>query len=347
MASDFVRRRRVAQPSDGADTAHDSVAFAAGASRNALLVGSSAAMSRVRELVARIARTNITVLITGETGTGKELVALALHTSSARSARPFLCLNCAALPDTLLESELFGHERGAFTGAHEARPGLLRGCDGGTLFLDEVGDLSLLAQAKLLRAIEAKEVQRLGATQSRAVDFRVVAATNRPLEAMVEAGTFRKDLFYRLNVARVQVPPLRDRLDDLPSLIRHYVRLLNDEFGTQIEGVEDDALARLLHHDWPGNVRELRNLLEATFVACPAPRIRAIDLPEYLRPRSRAGTGATEERDRLISALVSVNWNKSRAAERLCWSRMTLYRKMAKHGVTDPTREEANSAATA
>jgi transcriptional regulator of acetoin/glycerol metabolism len=174
-----------------------------------------------------------------------------------------------------------------------------------------------------------------------------VAATNRPLESMVEQGTFRKDLFYRLNVARIHVPPLRDRLDDLPNLIRHYVRLLNEDFGTHIEGVDDDALERLLHHDWPGNVRELRNLLEATFVACPAPRIRALDLPEYLQPRSRGGVAATDERDRLISALVSVNWNKSRAAERLRWSRMTLYRKMAKYGVTDPTREEPDSAATA
>ena len=302
------------------------------------IVGMSAAMSAVRAWIARVASSRITVLITGETGTGKELVAAAIHRASPRATNRFLCLNCAALPEALVESELFGHERGAFTGASEARAGLLRSCDGGTLFLDEVGDLSLPSQAKLLRVIESKQVPRLGDSRCSPVDLRIVAATNRDLEALVGEGVFRKDLFYRLNVARIHVPPLRERAEDVPALVTACLRVLNREFGAAIERVSDDAMQRLMHHTWPGNVRELRNILETACVTCTGHEIASSDLPSYLRPAAAPSTpahaGATE-RDRLLSALVSVQWNKSRAAVLLNWSRMTVYRKLARYGLTD------------
>ena len=295
------------------------------------IVGNSGAMVRLRHEIVQLARVKCNVLITGDTGTGKELVASAIHLESARAPKRFVCVNCAALPDSLFESELFGHERGAFTGAYQARAGLLEESQGGTVFLDEVGELSLFAQAKLLRVIENKEVQRLGETRSNPMDFRVVAATNRDLERMFAAGHFRSDLFYRLNVARIQVPALRDHIDDLPALVAHYMELLNLEFGRRITGIDEAAMECLAAHSWPGNVRELRNLLESIYVNCTGPAIRKSDLPQQLVTHS----GGDSEKQRLISALASVNWNKSKAARALRWSRMTLYRKLAKYGLSD------------
>jgi len=245
-----------------------------------------------------------------------------------------MCLNCAALPDTLIESELFGYERGAFTGAYEARAGLLRSCDGGTLFLDEVGDLSLQAQAKLLRVIEVKQVPRLGDTRTLPVDFRVVAATNRDLGEMTRDGHFRKDLFYRLNVARIQIPPLRERPDDVAPLIAHCITQLNREFGGAIEGLSPEAARLLQTYSWPGNVRELRNILESAFVTCAGSLIDVHDLPPHLQPPDDQPHRHADERQRLLDALSSVNWNKSKAAGLLKWSRMTLYRKLAKYALS-------------
>jgi transcriptional regulator with GAF, ATPase, and Fis domain len=300
------------------------------------IIGSSAAMSRLRRQIVLVARVSSNILITGATGTGKELVAWAIHLESARSARKFVCVNCAALPEELFESELFGHERGAFTGAYRSRAGLLEGSDGGTVFLDEVGELSLFAQAKLLRVIENKEVQRLGDTRACPVDFRVLAATNRDLERMVDEGQFRRDLFHRLNVARIHIPPLRERKDDLPELVSHYVAVLNEEFGCNMTGVDSEVLGCLLDYAWLGNVRELRNLLEAAYVNAAGPLITRGDLPEQFLSRSGA---PSSERQRLISALASVNWNKSKAAVQMRWSRMTLYRKLAKYGISDADKK--------
>jgi DNA-binding NtrC family response regulator len=311
------------------------------------LVGASPAMSELRAYLGRVAATDSNVLVTGETGTGKELVARLVHDTSRRRDQRMLAINCAAIPEALFESELFGFERGAFTGADTARPGKLELADRGTVFLDEVGDMSLPAQAKILRAIESREVHRIGGRTAVPVDVRIVAATNQDLEALMAERRFRSDLFYRLHVARVHLPPLRERREDLPPLISHYLPELNRRFGRQVEGLTDEALALLLAHDWPGNVRELRNLLEAIFIDVASSRIARVDLPARLRERLRDTAGLPRsERERLVAALFATNWNKSRAAERLQWSRMTLYRKLAKYGLpTEPGgRDEAGAA---
>jgi DNA-binding NtrC family response regulator len=296
---------------------------------------------RMRELqryVARLAAADCPVLITGETGTGKELTAQLIHRNSPRRDRAFACINCAAIPDTLVESELFGHERGAFTGAHEARAGALPAANGGTVLLDEIGEMTPYAQAKLLRVIEGREVQRLGARRPVPLDIRVLAATNQDLEALVAGGRFRKDLYYRLNVARVHLPPLRDRPGDIPALVRHFCRQLGLAVA---DDPADPTLEAFVRNEWPGNVRELRNVLEVIAIASPAGRLSLRDLPPELWPKLRAAAPAAapqpaaepSERDRLLSTLSLTNWNKSRAAAQLRWSRMTLYRKLAKYGI--------------
>jgi DNA-binding NtrC family response regulator len=298
------------------------------------LVGASEAMESIRALLPRLAAAESNVLITGESGTGKELVAECLHRYSPRKERPFVCINCAAIPDSLLESELFGHERGAFTGADAPRDGKLQIADGGTVFFDEIGDMSPYAQAKILRVIENKEIYRLGGRSRILLDVRVVAATNRRLETMVEEGKFRRDLYFRLNVARLNLPPLRERRADLITLINHLLGQLNHRFRREVTGFTRPALDCLLQYDWPGNVRELRNLLEATFVHLTARQISFSDFPEDFRRKFETkGDAATRERESVLSALLATNWNKSRAAERLHWSRMTLYRKMRKYHV--------------
>src|SRR5262249_12014341 len=277
------------------------------------------------------------------TGTGKELAAARIHSLSSRRHARFVSVNCAAIPDGLLESELFGFESGAFTGAAAGRPGLLQMADRGTVFLDEVGDLGLNAQAKMLRAIETREVYPLGGKKPVALDVRLVAATNHNLEAAVDEGRFRKDLYFRLNVVRIHLPPLRERRSDIGVLLDHYLRALNRE-PHGVDGFDDETRDVLEAYDWPGNVRELRNLVEAILVAPPERKVRLADLPEAFRARLRATTGTAAERRRLIDALLAANWNKSRAASLLHWSRMTVYRKMAKHAVvrsTDPRRRRA------
>jgi DNA-binding NtrC family response regulator len=307
-----------------------------GTSGNAELVGESAAMRGVKEYLAKAAASDCNILVTGETGTGKERVAEAIHRRSGRRGRPMVCINCAALPDSLLESELFGHEKGAFTGAHASYEGKLSAADGGTIFLDEIGDMSLQAQAKILRAIEAKEVIRVGGGRANRLDIRIIAATNQDLEGSVAANRFRKDLYYRLNVARIHLPPLRERKEDIPLLLAHYLRELNQRFGGRVQGFTREVAEVLGTYEWPGNVRELKNLLEAIFVDPPGDRIAIEDLPEPFRVHlaSQAGDPASE-RDKLLSALLATNWNKSRAAEELHWSRMTLYRKMAKYRIQE------------
>jgi len=301
------------------------------------LVGDSDAMRGVREYAAKIARGDSTVLLTGETGTGKENLAHFIHANSARRARRFVCINCAALPDGLFEGEMFGYERGAFTGADRAYLGKLALADGGTVLLDEIDELSASAQAKLLRVLESHEVFRLGAQVERTIDIRVIAATNQDLEQLTEQRRFRRDLFFRLNVARVHVPPLRTRCEDIPALIAHYIAEMSSRTGTHIGELAPAALDCLLRYHWPGNVRELRNVVEALFIDPHEERIEIAQLPPNLAPMlTRARESASSERERIVSALCATSWNKCRAAEQLHFSRMTLYRKMAKYGIGVP-----------
>ncbi|WP_158786692.1 sigma-54 dependent transcriptional regulator [Granulicella sp. L46] len=292
------------------------------------MVGASENLSRVKNYMKRVAASDCTVLITGETGTGKELAAEFIHSQSSRRNKPFVCVNCAAIPDPLLESELFGHIRGAFTGADSKRDGLFASAEGGTVLLDEIGDMSLTAQAKILRVLEKKEVSRLGGTQRQKVDIRFLAATNQDLENMTELGTFRRDLYYRLNVARVELPPLRERKDDIHLLVEHYRKLLG---GDEVARISEDCMRHLSRHNWPGNIRELKNVLESIFLHCTSDEAQVDDLPPRLLDTSQEPRLSPDERERLVEALCATRWNKSRAAEKLRWSRMTLYRKMAKY----------------
>lgn len=299
------------------------------------IVGDSAVMREIRARVGRVASSDSNVLITGETGTGKEILAEAVHGKSLRRNKPLIAINCAAIPDSLLESELFGYAKGAFTGADAGSDGKLKAADKGTVFLDEIGDMSAYGQAKILRMIESKEIQRLGCNRGIALDVRVIAATNQDLEQLSKENKFRKDLFFRLNVARIHLPPLRERKEDLVALIGHYIGRFNRQFGRQVRGLTEEALDCLLAYDWPGNVRELKNLLESIFVEGPSQDISLADLPLQFRLRcNELKTLSGNERERMLWALSATNWNKSKAADKLQWSRMTLYRKMARYNIS-------------
>jgi two-component system response regulator HydG len=300
-----------------------------------VIVGVSPAMSALRDYLPKVARSAATVLITGATGTGKERVAQALHALGPRAAGPFVAVNCAALPEALVEAELFGHTRGAFTGAVAPARGHVAEASGGTLFLDEVGEMTLPAQAKMLRVLEARAVTPIGSSHPVPVDVRVVAATNQALEGLVGGGRFRADLYYRLSVARLHLPPLKERREDIPPLVEHTLRELNRRDNRAVRAPEGELLECLLAHDWPGNVRELRNVLEAVFIDPPAGRLGFDDLPPVFREMfSRYRTGSSAERERLLAALQESRWNKAEAAKQLRCSRMTLYRKLAKYQIT-------------
>jgi DNA-binding NtrC family response regulator len=296
------------------------------------LVGQSRTADELRRAIQRVAACDSNVLITGETGTGKELAAELIHSNSTRADRPFVSINCAAIPDGLLESELFGYERGAFTGAHAAREGKLQYARGGTLFLDEVGDMSLYAQAKILRAIESRKVQRLGGNRDISVNIRIIAATNQNLEQLTSQQKFRQDLYFRLNVARIQLTPLREHADDIPELVQHVLRELTARLGRSVEAIDPSYLEPLLRYPWPGNIRELRNVIESTLVFCSERRITRRDLPPYLRALFASEERKSEtERERIAGALRSTGWNRNDAARLLGCSRMTLYRKMVRY----------------
>ncbi|HET9653271.1 MAG TPA: sigma-54 dependent transcriptional regulator [Usitatibacter sp.] len=303
------------------------------------LIGHNPAFREALGYAQKVAAHSCPVVIIGETGTGKDQLARLIHAASARANGRFVSLNCAALPEALIESELFGYERGAFTGASRAYPGHFMAADGGTLFLDELGDLPLATQAKLLRAIENREVTPLGSTRSYRVDLRIVAATHQPLEALVRERRFRSDLFYRLNVARVRLPPLRERRDDILELAAHFMHAYRATPGGERVGWFDTgALKRLLGYEWPGNVRELRNVIEAIFIEAPDGPITERVLAACLAP-PEGGHGASvpsaDERQRILETLVATHWNKSASARTLRWSRVTLYRKMAKYHIAD------------
>lgn len=302
------------------------------------IVGNSSAIQELRSYLMKVAVTESTVLITGETGTGKEMVARVIHESGARQKHPFMCMNCAAVPDTLLESELFGYNPGAFTGAVGVKRGKFELAHKGTILFDEIGDMSPTAQAKLLRAIEERQISRLGGKESIPVDVRVIAATNQYLDQLMSEGTFRNDLYYRLNVARIHLPPLRDRKEDIPLLLQHYVQEFNKKFKAQVEGFNQEASEFLFQYTWPGNIRELKNVVEATFINNPQKDISLKDLPPQFKAKAKEYEHLPQpERDRILSALAATNWNRSKAAQELKWSRMTLYRKMQKYHVSKST----------
>ena len=299
-----------------------------------LMVGSHNSTRAVKRYLDRVAATDSTVLITGETGTGKELAASYIHCHSDRSKKAFVSVNCAALPDTLLESELFGYERGAFTGATTVRDGKWKAAAGGTLFLDEIGELSLSAQAKILRVLDNGEVWRLGGLKSQQVNVRVVAATNQEIEKLVDERKFRADLYFRLNVARLHLPPLRERRSDIPLLINHYVSQMNRKFRRKVAGFDSEAMNKLSRYDWPGNVRELKNVVEAAFVELAEDCFDLAQFPKWIRERLAAVPQMpVEEREQLLGILAKTHWNVSKAASQLHLSRMTLYRKMAKYQI--------------
>ena len=305
------------------------------------IIGESPAIERMREQIRRIAPSSGRVLVTGENGAGKELVAIALHALSKRVTGPFVKLNCAAIPKDLLESELFGHERGAFTGAVQAKKGRLEMADGGTLFLDEIGDLALEAQAKLLRAIETGELERVGGTRTARVDARLIAATNRDLSEAVKAGDFREDLYFRLNVLPIAVPPLRERRTDIARLAAHFLAQFAAAEAKPCPRLSDDARQLLEDYHWPGNVRELRNLSERAIVLVDGEIIEAADLLPWLESQpddsedaGLKGKVARSEIDGIRHALETADWNVTQAAAGLGIDRTNLHRKMRKYGIT-------------
>jgi len=331
------------------------------------MIGNAPAMTRVFDLVRQVGPTNATVLVLGDSGTGKELVASALHRLSERNKRRFVAVNCAALTESLIESELFGHTKGSFTGAHESKQGKFEFADGGTIFLDEIGDMPLSTQAKLLRVLESREVVPVGANDARPIDVRIIAATNRNLRQRIEAGEFREDLYYRLAVVEIDMPPLRERLEDLPLLVDHFLHDFSERHGKSIPAISEDLLRVLRAHSWPGNVRELRNAVETMVVLDTDGCLGVEDLPLNLRdlkprpplieaevslpigaPKScpvdeeinapPASTGPSYppigksleevERDMILGTLESMGGNRQKAAKQLGIGERTLYRKL-------------------
>src|SRR5215468_11324953 len=317
--------------------------------RGQQIVGRSRLIEELRQQIAIAAPTNGRVLIHGENGAGKELVARAIHAQSARRDGPFVEVNCAAIPEELIESELFGHERGAFTGAVSRRRGKFELADGGTLFLDEIGDMSLKTQAKVLRVLEEQAFERVGGKDTLRVDVRVLAASNQNLTEQIAQSRFREDLFYRLAVIPIEVPPLRHRQEDIPLLVEHFIRLFSGENGKRPKTMSVEALAYFLSYDWPGNVRELRNMVERLVIMAPGDVIGPDDLPPPLRTREESGTVESAQRDRklkdareaferayILSELREHEWNMTRTAEKLGIERSHLYRKLKAYGITPP-----------
>jgi len=310
------------------------------------MVSRSKAMKVIFHILPRVAESDSTVLIEGETGTGKELMASAVHNLSLRKDEPFIAINCGALPDTLLESELFGYRAGAFTNADKDKPGLFEAAGSGTIFLDEIGDTSAAFQVRLLRVLEEKEFQPLGSVEKIKTDARVIAATNRDLEALVKDGKFRRDLFYRINIIRFQLPRLAERMEDIPLLVERFVGKMNRFKGKSVSGVSKEAMAVLLAHDYPGNIRELENIIEHGFVLCSEGEITVSSLPAYLQqnentPYSQRGSSIGEsvrvtEEERILQALKKTGYNRLAAAKELGIHKSTLFRKLKKYNISLP-----------
>ncbi len=331
------------------------------------LIGESYAIKQIYSVVEKVANTPSTVLITGESGTGKELIARALHENSSRHGGPFIKINCAAIPKTLMESELFGYDKGAFTGAVGAKPGRFELAHGGTLFLDEIGEIPIEMQVKLLRVLQESEFERVGGIKTIKVDVRLVTATNRDLLQEIGAGTFREDLFYRLNVVPIHIPPLRERREDIPLLVEHFIAKFNERLRKQVTSIAPDAIERLIAHPWPGNIRELENLMERTVLFCEGTQIRVSDLPpeiSHLQPLAlpipaaaaapaestgvappagslkEAVRAQTErvERELIQRALDETGGNVTQAARKLKISRKSLQTKMKEFGLRETSR---------
>jgi len=296
------------------------------------------AMMRIFDVLPIMAKSDSTILITGDSGTGKELLAQAIHSMSDRSTQPFITVNCSALPDTLLESELFGYKKGAFTDAKQDKPGRFHLAKGGTLFLDEIGDISKAMQAKLLRVLQEKRFDPLGAVKSEAADVRIITATNQDLLKLVEEKKFRKDLYYRINILTVKLPPLNSRKSDIPLLIEHFINHFNSIYQKEITGVNDEARNILMRHDFPGNIRELKNIIEHAVIMCPAHTIACEHLPENLlnfipspgRILTIPENIRNYERQEIVNALENNRYNKQKTAEQLGIHPATLWRKMKK-----------------
>ncbi|TFG93809.1 MAG: sigma-54-dependent Fis family transcriptional regulator [Syntrophobacterales bacterium] len=310
--------------------------------------GKSKAIIELREMIQIISPTNAWILIMGENGTGKELVARSIHRQSSRSTKPFIEVNCAAIPEDLIESELFGHERGAFTGATEKKRGKFDLANKGTIFLDEVADMSLKAQAKILRILQEKKFERVGGTKVIDTDVRVLAATNKDLEYEMEDGRFRQDLYYRLNVIPLEVPPLRDRIEDVPLLARQFVRDFSRKESKPQKHIADDALAVLMEHSWPGNVRELKNIMERLVITSPSDIITADDIPPLSKENHRLSRpdssddrgslrGARElfEKDYIAKKLAENKWNVKKTAEAIGLERSNLHKKIKAYGLDE------------
>ena len=303
------------------------------------IIGESPAMQKVFSLIETVAKTDTTVMIRGESGTGKELIARAIHSNSGRRYFPIVTINCGAMPEGVLESELFGHERGAFTGAQYRRKGKLELADEGTLFLDEVGNIDMKTQMDLLRVIETKQFTRVGGNEIIKVDFRIICATNKDLEKAIQDGTFREDLYYRLNVFSVSVPPLRERKSDIPLLADYFVRKYGRAMAKPITSISPEAMDVLVRYNWPGNVRELENAIERAMVVGKPPAIQPNDLPFRLDQKTtipQTGTLAAMEKVHIVAVLEQNNWNISRSAEILDIDRVTLYNKIHKYGLRKP-----------
>jgi len=310
------------------------------------MIGQSPAMQRIFRLIAKIAPTESPVLITGESGTGKELIASAIHLQSRRSHRPFVAVNSSAIPEALFESEIFGHVRGAFTGASSDRVGLMQHADGGTIFFDEVAEMPLSVQVKLLRALQSGEIRRVGAKESIRVDIRVIAATNRDVKRALAEGTFRDDLYYRLNVFHIELPPLRERREDIPLLANYFREKFAHELKKPVTGFSEDARTYLMRHDYPGNVRELENAIERAVTLAEGHEVTAADLPPTVResripllgrgaafPYSEGLTLAQLEAEHIRRVLAHTAGNTTKAAKSLGISRSTLWRKMREYGL--------------
>ncbi len=300
------------------------------------IVGESQGMKNVFDLIATVAKTDTTVLIRGESGTGKELIARAIHSNSQRRYFPFIPVNCGGLPEGILESELFGHERGAFTGAQYRRKGKFEMADGGTIFLDEVGNVSMKTQMDLLRVIETKKFTRVGGNEEIESDFRIISATNADLESAVKAGTFREDLYYRLNVFSIFLPPLRERRSDIPILAQHFLKKYSLSINKAIVSFAPETMDMLVKHNWPGNIRELENAVERALVVGKPPAVKPEDLPFQLGDHKKAPASeslAEIEKSHIIFMLDKFNWNISRTAETLGIDRVTLYNKIEKYGL--------------
>ncbi len=308
------------------------------------IISKNGKIKHILDILPTIAINESSVLITGESGTGKELFARAIHNLSGRGKRPFVAINCGGFPETLIESELFGYEAGAFTGATKSKPGRFALAEGGTLFLDEIGDLPPLLQVKLLRVLQEKIYEPLGGVHSVKANVRIVAATNRNIEAMVAEETFRQDLYYRINVIKLEIPPLRERMEDVPLLVNHFIGRFSTLHDKDISGIAPEALDILLSYDYPGNVRELENIIEHGSVLCPGNLIRVKHLPESLRPQieniETASSLAEVERQFIISILTKNKWNRLAAAKELKIHKTTLFRKIKKLRIYPPDQDK-------